>query len=529
MKRISRYHKRIRFTRWKSHVLAVFFMMLLFPSYQALEENEITMFDVYVNNQLVGSLGDENLAEKCFIEARRELTKEKDGLLLANLEFYQEGKNILVGEVTSEKDMVEAMKAVMASSARETMNKAYTVKINQYIVNLSSLDEVYQLLEASLNKFDEEKLYTPSLLFDNTREMAVLTAAAVRVEDAVEEESTIDVDEYFRGVGVQGALYHANEVAEPVGEKEFKDYDLGLISMGFADTIEIVESYLKENELTSLEEAISQVTKDQEKEEIYVVQSGDTLSQIAEKCDLPLENLIAINPSLTDENSIIRVEDELIITVPRPELSIDRQEQNYIEEDYEADVIYVDNDEWYTTQTKTLQEPSAGHRKAIAIVNYHNDEVVSVDIQKEEITYEAVPKIVERGTKIPPTYIKPLSGGRLTSKFGRRNRPTKGASTYHKGIDWATPVGTSIYASSAGTVTKAGWGKGYGYVIYLRHADGRETRYGHLSKVLVSPGQTVKQGQKIALSGNTGVSTGPHLHFEILINGSQVDPFKYLN
>ena len=145
------------------------------------------------------------------------------------------------------------------------------------------------------------------------------------------------------------------------------------------------------------------------------------------------------------------------------------------------------------------------------------------------MTYPAVPKIVERGTIVPPTYIKPISGGRLTSGFGRRSAPKKGASTYHKGVDWATPVGTAVVASSSGTVTRAGWGSGYGYCVYIKHADGRETRYGHLSKVLVSTGQKVSQGQKIALSGNTGVSTGPHLHFEILINGSQVNPLNYLN
>ena len=84
-------------------------------------------------------------------------------------------------------------------------------------------------------------------------------------------------------------------------------------------------------------------------------------------------------------------------------------------------------------------------------------------------------------------------------------------------------------ASAAGTVVKAGWGSGYGYVVYIQHSDGRQTRYGHLSKVLVSAGQTVSQGQKIALSGNTGVSTGPDLHFEILIGGVQVNPLKYLS
>ena len=213
---------------------------------------------------------------------------------------------------------------------------------------------------------------------------------------------------------------------------------------------------------------------------------------------------------------------------PEPPLSVERKEQVYYEEDYDADIIYVDNDEWYTTQEVTLQEPSAGHRKVAALVSYRNDKEVSREIIIEEVVMEAVPKIVEKGTKIPPTYVKPISGGRLSSSFGRRKAPTKGASTYHKGVDWAVPRGTAVYASSGGTVTKAGWGSGYGYVVYIKHPDGRETRYAHLNKVLVSAGQTVKQGQKIALSGNTGRSTGPHLHFELRINGTAVNPLKYL-
>lgn len=330
-------------------------------------------------------------------------------------------------------------------------------------------------------------------------------------------------------VGIFKTLDDMFEDVEPAVEKDFSDYELGLISLAFGDEIEVVESYLSEEELTPIDEAIGEVTKDQEKNQIYEVQPGDSLSKIAVENDLTVDRLVEINESIENENSTIRAGDEIIITVPEPELSVERQEEVYYEEDYEAEIIYVDNDDWYTTESKTLQEPSAGHRKVVAVVSYRNNLETAREIVKEEVTYEAVPKIVERGTKIPPTYIKPISGGRLSSGFGKRSRPTRGASTYHKGIDWATPIGTAVMASSGGTVAKAGWGSGYGYVVYINHADGRQTRYGHLSKVLVSAGQTVSQGQKIALSGNTGISSGPHVHFEILINGSQVNPLKYLN
>jgi murein DD-endopeptidase MepM/ murein hydrolase activator NlpD len=278
-----------------------------------------------------------------------------------------------------------------------------------------------------------------------------------------------------------------------------------------------------------LETAVNLITKEQETQKIYKVVSGDTLSQICLANDIPMEELIAINDSLESENTLIRVDQELIINVPEPELSIISKKQQVYTEDYEADVEYVPNDEWYTTKSVTLQEPSAGRRKVAAVIEYKNGQEESREILKEEVYAEAVPKIVERGTQTPPTYIKPISGGRLSSGFGARSAPTKGASTYHKGVDWSTPTGTTVYASNAGTVAFAGWASGYGYAVYINHADGRQTRYGHLSKVLVSAGQTVSQGEKIALSGNTGRSTGPHVHFEIRINGTAVNPLKYLN
>ena len=527
MKKLSRHYKKIKIAYIKVAMTAIFIAILFFPNYQKLESTGDNIFTVYLNGAQMGVTDDPERAESCLIAARKRLAASSDELVLADGEMNCEGAEVLWGLLDDDSVIISNMTAELRKSVKETLNRSYTVKINEYTVNLASTEEVLALLQASINKYDTKHEYYVDLVLDGNRELNVLTTQIYSTTEQQEQEEA--AKEVMASAGINEELDKMLADVEPDVEKDFSDYELGLQMLGFGDTVEVVESYLQNYELTSLEQAIEEVTKEQEKEQIYEVVSGDTLSQIAEKNEIPLEKLIAMNETIGDENSLIRVGDELIVTVPEPELSVERTEEVYYEEDYEADIIYKDNDEWYTTQTKTLQEPSAGHRKVVADVSYRNNEEVGREILKEEITYEAVPKIVERGTKIPPTYIKPISGGRQSSGFGRRKAPTRGASTYHKGIDWATPVGTAVMASSAGTVAKAGWGSGYGYVVYINHGDGRQTRYGHLSKILVKPGQTVSQGQKIALSGNTGVSTGPHVHFEILINGVQVNPLNYLN
>lgn len=527
MKIVTRHYKKTKIAYIKVAVFATIVSIFFFPNFHRLESNGDNIFTVYLNGAQVGVVGDPEQIDGCLIAARKKLAGTSDELVLADSDVSYEGQEVLWGAIDDTDVITANMTAVLKNSVKETLNRSYTVKINEYTVNLASSQEVLALLQASINRYDSGNEYYVDLVLDGDRELNVLTTQIYSVKEQQAEEAA--AKEVMTSVGINAALDEMFEDIEPAKEKDFSDYELGLKSLSYGDTVEVVESYLQDYELTPLEQAIEEVTKDQEKEQIYEVVSGDTLSQIAEKNEIPLADLIAMNETIENENSMIRVGDELIVTVPEPELSVEHTEEVYYEEDYEADIIYIDNDNWYTTQTQTLQEPSAGHRKVVVDVSYRNKEEVARNILKEEITYEAVPKIVERGTKIPPTYIKPLSGGRKSSGFGRRRAPTRGASSYHKGIDWATPVGTAVMASSAGTVSKAGWGSGYGYVVYINHADGRQTRYGHLSKVLVSQGQTVSQGQKIALSGNTGVSTGPHVHFEILINGSQVDPMKYLN
>lgn len=117
---------------------------------------------------------------------------------------------------------------------------------------------------------------------------------------------------------------------------------------------------------------------------------------------------------------------------------------------------------------------------------------------------------------------------RITSKFGPRNTGIPGASTYHKGIDIGVPVGNSVVAAEAGTVIAVSYNYARGYYVMVNHGGGLTTLYQHCNKITVSVGQKVERGEQVALSGNTGIGSGPHLHFEVRENGTPVDPLNYL-
>ena len=527
MKDVTRYSRKMRVWFIQSVIYICVLWIFFMPNFQKVNTGTDDRYVVELDGVKVGVVSEPDMAKECLRAARRNIAAGNDELVLANAEIKVTGENVLFGRVSSMEDVTSAMNQVLQKNLHSTLNRSYTVKIKDFSVNLSSKDEVLSLLKASIRKYDPESQYDVNLIMDPSREVNALTTSVVSQEEEARKKKRQTA---LPEAGIESLISDVMAEVEPLTtEKQFSDFELGLQSLSFGNKVEIVESYLPQDELTDLNTAIDEVTKDKETNQIYEVKSGDTLSTIAQEYGLSVDDLVAMNPTLDNENSIIRIGDELTVTVPEPELTVLHTEQKYYEEDYEADVQYVDNDSWYSTKSVVLQEPSAGHRKVVALVSYSNDSEVTADIQKEEITYQAVPKIVERGTIVPPTYIKPISGGRISSGFGRRTAPTRGASTFHKGIDWSTPVGTAVMASSTGTVIRAGWGSGYGYCVYISHTDGRETRYGHLSRILVKVGQKVDQGQKIALSGNTGVSTGAHLHFEILIGGSQVNPLKYLN
>jgi len=123
---------------------------------------------------------------------------------------------------------------------------------------------------------------------------------------------------------------------------------------------------------------------------------------------------------------------------------------------------------------------------------------------------------------------KPVNNAIMRSGFGGRRHPILGYTKMHTGVDWATPYGTPIFASGNGVVEKVGWEGGYGKYVRLKHNNGYETAYGHMSAFAkgMEPGKRVRQGQVIGFVGSTGMSTGAHVHYEILVNGRFVDPMR---
>ena len=146
-----------------------------------------------------------------------------------------------------------------------------------------------------------------------------------------------------------------------------------------------------------------------------------------------------------------------------------------------------------------------------------NQEVQGIqNIQNENINNKNFGKI-----------LWPVKSGKITSKFGNRNHPVLKSVKFHRGVDIAVSLGTPVYAGIKGIVTFAGKRGNYGNLVEIEGSDGIKVRYAHLSKIDVIAGQRVSDGEKVAETGNTGMSTGPHLHYEIIVDDSPVNPLNF--
>ncbi len=239
----------------------------------------------------------------------------------------------------------------------------------------------------------------------------------------------------------------------------------------------------------------------------HTLREGESLSTLASRYGLSLEALIGANPDLSSLDRL-PAGIELLIP-PSAGLVVTLQEG----EDLLATLAAYDVSPLSVVKVNKLTSPG----------DLTPGTLLFLPGVKPEAALERLAQVREEEN----TYLWPLHG-RITSYFGRRNLGL-GTASFHRAIDIAAPFGTPITAARSGVVVYAGWSsQGYGNLVKLRHAGGAETWYAHFSKIGVAVGQRVEQGDALGLVGSTGLSTGPHLHFEVHDQGQTVDPLSYL-
>ena len=212
----------------------------------------------------------------------------------------------------------------------------------------------------------------------------------------------------------------------------------------------------------------------------------------------------------------------------KPLLNVKTTELQTYTEEMEYGTQYIDNASLYIGETELKSVGVAGIRKIVAEIERVNGVETGRELVSSDVEVEPVDQVIYRGTKAIPvrtgtgTFAYPIKTYTISSRFGMR------WGRMHTGVDFAAATGTKIFAADGGVVTYAGWKNSYGNIVIISHGGLYETYYAHCSQILVSEGDSVFQGQTIALVGSTGNSTGPHLHFEVRYNGEPGDPLGYL-
>lgn len=339
--------------------------------------------------------------------------------------------------------------------------------------------------------------------------------ATLGVEIQVEEKAVACVSNMKLAKQLLNELKNEYSVVEE-GEK--------LLRVSFAEDVDLIEKEVPVNKVFSKEEAYNLIKIGTDKPEKYIVCEGDNLWSIARKHDMYVDDIMRTN-NLKNEN--LQLEQELILVTSKPYINVVAQ----VEGEKVETIPYetkTEIDKNSTSSVRIKQAGIDGEKKINYVATKVNGVLEKQDIKEETILKKAVAKIVVKGTKVQVASRGGGSGaldwpayGPITSYYGSR-------SGGHTGLDIGAGSGTAIKAADSGTVTQACYQGGYGKMIVINHGNGIVTRYAHCSAINVSVGENVSKGTVIGKVGSTGNSTGPHLHFEVLVNGSFKNPLSYL-
>jgi murein DD-endopeptidase MepM/ murein hydrolase activator NlpD len=306
-------------------------------------------------------------------------------------------------------------------------------------------------------------------------------------------------------------------------------------SVSFVEEVTTEQLEIQPEKIQSAATVLDLLKKGKSTNKEYIVKDSDSWWLIARNNDMKTKEVLAANPGYTEE-TILHSGQKINLISYTPYLTVISKGVLTKTETIPFEVQNVADDSLAVNEQVVKQQGIDGSKQITTEYTQKNDTIIEKEIIEEQITKQPVTQIVSKGPNVKPYTIAYASsrgtgsvsglrwpcGGYLSSPYGYRSRG------FHTGIDLAGNNGSPFIATASGTVVQAGWAGGYGKMILIDHGNGVKTRYAHASTILVSAGQRVDQGQTIGSVGSTGNATGPHLHFEVIINGNTVNPRNYL-
>ncbi len=413
---------------------------------------------------------------------------------------------------------------------------AYAMKINDVeigkVKNQKVAEAAIQTFKQKLQEQNKcEISFTSGITYTKSRASKKELLQGAELEEALKKSMKYSLQAFSIYVnGNPVATLKSKGIADAV-LKEIQDIYLKTVDqtklkeIGFAEKVEVKAEFTELGKIMEKEDTVSYLAKGTNEIKLHTIESGESFWSISKKYKMSLQELERANPGVDSEK--IKIGQTLNLIMPKPLVSVKTVETVTAIENvpYEQKVELTDT--MYKDETRVKVKGQYGEKEVVADVIRVNGLETGRTILSEKPLKDPKAEIIVKGTKaLPPkkgtgTFSFP-SRGSITSRFGLR------WGRRHEGIDIGAPVGTPVRASDGGVVIWVGTDGGYGKLVKVDHGAGYISYYGHLSKYYVSVGQKVYKGQKIAAVGNTGRSTGPHLHFEIRKNGVPKNPLSYL-
>lgn len=413
----------------------------------------------------------------------------------------------------------------------------------EYIYNGKNLgvvknqEDVYKTIDIIGDKLSVQ--YDADITIDKEKDIRFKKVIALN-QDIDDQEDILNRLTYMRdmkangrGIYVDGKLVAtlesdktAKAILNEIQSKYLKENDnIEYKKVGFAEDVVIKDVETRLGNIETKEKALEYMMTGAVEKKIHLVKSGETFSEIAKMYGMKQSDLKISNPDVVPEK--LHIDQEICLNQIVPLVTVQTTEVAQYIEEIPFEIQYENTANLYKNEQTVKSRGANGEKDVVAEIVRNNGIEVSRKEISSTILSEPVPQVVLMGTKEPPpligtgTLIYPIRGT-LTSRYGTR------WGRLHSGIDLAAPTGTHIKAADGGKVTFSGYNGALGYMVAIDHGGGRVTWYGHCSKLHVKKGERVYQGQHIANVGNTGRSTGPHVHFEVHINGKTKNPLNYL-